>query len=146
MIVLDASALIEVLLRTRVGAAIERRMFAPGETLHAPHLIDIETTQVLRSHVAKGAIDPKRGREAIQDVATLALRRYGHESLLPRVWEMRDQSDRLRRGVRRACAGAGRSPSHLRPPPRRLGGPSRADRADVRAPLAVVHSEGPPHP
>ena len=48
MIVLDASALIEVLLRTRVGAAIERRMFAPGKTLHAPHLIDIETTQVLR--------------------------------------------------------------------------------------------------
>ena len=90
MIVLDASALIEVLLRTRDGAAIERRMFARGETLHAPHLIDIETTQVLRRHVAKGAIDAKRGREAIQDVATLALRRYGHESLLPRVWEMRD--------------------------------------------------------
>jgi len=49
MIVLDASALIEVLLRTRVGAAIERRMFAPGETLHAPHRIDIETTQVPKS-------------------------------------------------------------------------------------------------
>src|ERR1700689_2741783 len=90
MIVLDASALVEVLLRTRAGAAIELRMFSPGETLHAPHLIDIETTQVLRRHVAQGAIDAKRGREAIQDVATLALRRYGHESLLPRVWEMRD--------------------------------------------------------
>jgi predicted nucleic acid-binding protein len=90
MIVLDASALIEVLLRTRIGGAIERRMFAPGETLHAPHLIDIETTQVLRRQVGKGAIDAKRGREAIDDVATLALRRYGHESLLPRVWEMRD--------------------------------------------------------
>ena len=90
MIVLDASALIEVLLRTKIAAAIERRMFAPGKTLHAPYLIDIETAQVLRRHVAKGAIDAKRGREAIQDVATLALRRYGHESLLPRVWEMTD--------------------------------------------------------
>jgi len=65
-------------------------MFAPGETLHAPHLIDIETTQVLRRYVANGAIDAKRGREAIQDIASLSLRRYGHESLLPRVWEMRD--------------------------------------------------------
>ena len=90
MIVLDASAVIKVLLRTKIGAALERRMFDPGETLPAPHLIDIETTQVLRRHVANGAIDAKRGREAIQDVATLALRRYGHESLLPRVWEMRD--------------------------------------------------------
>ena len=90
MIVLDASALIKVLLRTKIGAAIERRMFAPGETLHAPHLIDIETTQVLRRYVANGAIDAKRGREAIQDIASLSLRRYGHESLLPRVWEMRD--------------------------------------------------------
>ena len=65
-------------------------MFAPGETLHAPHLIDIETTQVLRRHVAKGAIGAQRGREAIQDVGALALRRYGHVDLLPRVWEMRD--------------------------------------------------------
>ena len=55
-----------------------------------PQLIDIETTQVLRRHVAKGAIDAKRGREAIQDVATLALRRYGHEDLLLSVWEMKD--------------------------------------------------------
>ena len=40
--------------------------------------------------MANGAIDAKRGREAIQDIASLSLRRYGHESLLPRVWEMRD--------------------------------------------------------
>ena len=90
MIVVDASALLEVLLRTKTGATIERRMFAPGETLHAPHLIDIETTQVLRRFVTRGAIDAKRAREAIQDIASLSLRRYGHVGLLPRVWEMRD--------------------------------------------------------
>jgi predicted nucleic acid-binding protein len=56
MIVHDASVLIEVLLRTKIGAAIGRRMFARGETLHVPQLIDIETTQVLHRHVAKGAI------------------------------------------------------------------------------------------
>jgi hypothetical protein len=36
MIVLDASALIEVLLRTRVGAAIERRMFAQAKRCTPP--------------------------------------------------------------------------------------------------------------
>ena len=90
MIVLDASALVEVILRTPIGSAIEQRIVASAETLHAPHLIDIETTHVLRRYVAKGSIDAKRGREAIDDVASLSLRRYGHAGLLPRVWEMRN--------------------------------------------------------
>ena len=34
--------------------------------------------------------DTRRGREAIDDVASLSLRRYGHAGLLPRVWRMRD--------------------------------------------------------
>jgi len=88
--VLDASALVEVILRTPIGSAIEQRIVASAETLHAPHLIDIETTHVLRRYVAKGSIDAKRGREAIDDVASLSLRRYGHAGLLPRVWEMRN--------------------------------------------------------
>jgi predicted nucleic acid-binding protein len=90
VIVLDASALVEVILRTPIGSAIEQRIVASAETLHAPHLIDIETTHVLRRYVAKGSIDAKRGREAIDDVASLSLRRYGHAGLLPRVWEMRN--------------------------------------------------------
>ena len=90
MIVLDASALVEVILRTPTGAAIEQRMISSAETLHAPHLIDIEIAHVLRRYVAKGNIDAKRGREAIDDVASLSLRRYGHAGLLPRVWQMRD--------------------------------------------------------
>ncbi len=90
MIVVDASALIEVILRTQAGSVIERRMFAPGETRHAPHLIDIETTQVVRRYVAKGDLEIKRGREAIRDLAAVSLIRYAHWDLLPRVWAMRD--------------------------------------------------------
>jgi len=47
LIVVDASALIEVLLNTTNAASISRRLFAPGETLHAPHLADLEIAQVL---------------------------------------------------------------------------------------------------
>jgi predicted nucleic acid-binding protein len=44
----------------------------------------------LRRLVSKGVIDSARGRAAINDLASLSLRRYSHEGLLPRVWEMRD--------------------------------------------------------
>ena len=40
MIVVDASALIEVLLGTSAASRLAGRLFAEGETLHAPHLID----------------------------------------------------------------------------------------------------------
>ena len=42
MIVLDASAAIEVLLNTSAGARVAERLFAAGETLHAPHLLAVE--------------------------------------------------------------------------------------------------------
>ncbi|MBV8456246.1 MAG: VapC toxin family PIN domain ribonuclease, partial [Acetobacteraceae bacterium] len=40
MIVVDASALVEVLLRTPGTAAVRDRLFSTEQTLHAPHLID----------------------------------------------------------------------------------------------------------
>ena len=48
MIVVDASAILEVLLQTPTAPRIEARLFAPGETLHAPHLLDLEVVHVLR--------------------------------------------------------------------------------------------------
>jgi predicted nucleic acid-binding protein len=90
VIVVDTSALVEALLRTPAAAAVERRLFQPGETLHVPHLIDVEVAQVVRRHAAAGTIAPDRGRAALADLADLPLRRYPHGFLLPRVWELRD--------------------------------------------------------
>ena len=90
MIVVDASALLEVLLRTPAAQAVERRLFDPRETLHAPHLLDVEVAQVVRRYVAAGEIDRDRGRVALADLADFPLRRYPHDFLLPRVWELRD--------------------------------------------------------
>jgi predicted nucleic acid-binding protein len=87
--VVDASALIEVLLRTSEVALVEDRLFAAGETLYAPHLIDIETAQVLRRYAAGGEIDGARGLAALNDLADFPLRRYPHDFLLPRVWDLR---------------------------------------------------------
>lgn len=89
MIVVDASALLEVLLQTPLAAAVEQQLFAPRQTLHAPHLLDAEVAQVLRRFAATGAIDDARGRAALEDLEDIALHRYPHDFLLPRVWELR---------------------------------------------------------
>jgi len=88
VIVVDASAVVEVLLRTAAAPAIERRLFGPGESLHAPHLIDVEVAHLLRGYAAAGDMSAERGREALEDLADLSLRRYPHDILLPRVWEL----------------------------------------------------------
>jgi predicted nucleic acid-binding protein len=89
VIVVDASAVIEVLLRTRAAAAVERRVHDMRETLHAPHLIDIEVAQVIRRSAANREIAADRGRAALDDLADFPMRRYPHVALLPRVWELR---------------------------------------------------------
>jgi predicted nucleic acid-binding protein len=90
LIVVDASALIEVLLRTPASTAVESHLFAPGQTLHAPHLLDIEVAQVIRKYAARGEIDAERGRVALDDLGAFRMQRYPHDFLLPRVWSLRN--------------------------------------------------------
>jgi len=90
VIVVDASALLEALLRTPAAKAVEDRLFAPGQTLHAPHLLDVEVAQVIRRYAANGDIDSACGRLALADLADLPLRRYPHDFLLPRIWDLRN--------------------------------------------------------
>jgi predicted nucleic acid-binding protein len=90
VIVVDASALLEALLRTPAARVVEARLFAPRQTLHAPHLLDVEVAQVIRRYVANREIDSERGRAALTDLADLPLRRYPHDFLLPRIWDLRN--------------------------------------------------------
>ena len=92
MIVLDASAAVELLLSTPAGRGIARRISSPRETLHAPHLIDLEVAQALRRYVRTGELDEGRAREALEDLRDLDLGRYPHDALLPRIWELRDNA------------------------------------------------------
>jgi predicted nucleic acid-binding protein len=87
--VVDASAVLEVLLRTTVGARLERRLLARRGSLHAPHLIDVEVAQVLRRYESAGVLTLDRGEEAVADLAAFPLERYPHDVLLPRIWELR---------------------------------------------------------
>ena len=89
MIVLDASAVIELLLGSRAGATVARRIAPPGESLHAPHLIDLEVAQALRRYVRTGQMPDERAADALEDLADLDLSRYPHDLLLSRIWALR---------------------------------------------------------
>jgi predicted nucleic acid-binding protein len=89
LIVVDASALLEVLLNGTAAARVAQRLFGSGETLHAPHLLDLEVAQVLRRYALQGEVDVDRATQALTDLADLPLDRYSHEFLLRRIWELR---------------------------------------------------------
>ena len=89
MTVVDASAVVEMVLRTPIGERCRARLLADGELLAAPHLLDVEVAQVLRRFAASGDISSDRGGEALSDLADLPLSRYPHGHLLGRAWELR---------------------------------------------------------
>jgi predicted nucleic acid-binding protein len=90
VIVLDASALVELVLNTRTGQLIADRISDPARSLHAPHVADVEVTQALRRYVREGNIDSATAAIALEDLRALDLQRHAHEPLLDRVWDMRD--------------------------------------------------------
>ena len=89
MIVLDASAAVDWLLQTSAGRRIENRIYSRNETLHAPHLLDLEVTQVLRRLLSEDVVPAKRADEAVRDLLDLRIARYPHLVLLPRIWQLR---------------------------------------------------------
>jgi predicted nucleic acid-binding protein len=89
LIVLDASALLELVLATSAGKKLAVRLDSPSESMHVPHLVDLEILNVLRRELRAGRIDAHRAVTALRHLAELDLDRHPHETLLPRVWAMR---------------------------------------------------------
>jgi predicted nucleic acid-binding protein len=90
LIVVDASAVLELLLRTDKGIKVQGRVLDSGESLHAPHLIDIEVTQTLRRLVSLKEITAARSKQALGDHVALNIKRAEHKDLLQRIWTLRD--------------------------------------------------------
>ncbi len=86
---LDASAGIDWLLQTPAGQQIDGRLACRGESLHAPHLLDLEIAQTLRRLVQQRLVSPQRADQAMQDFLDLRLSRYPHFFFLPRIWQLR---------------------------------------------------------
>ena len=89
MIVLDASAILDLLLRTAGGDQVFARISRASETLHAPEVVDLEVAQALRRHQAARQLSSRRADEALEDFLALDVARYAHRDFLPRIWQLR---------------------------------------------------------
>jgi predicted nucleic acid-binding protein len=89
VIVLDASAAVDWLLQTPAGQRIEQRIYSRNESLHTPHLLDLEVAQVLRRLARDAQVQSDRADEAVRDLEDLPITRYPHFVLLPRIWQYR---------------------------------------------------------
>lgn len=91
MLVLDASAALAAFLGTGANAvSIRARIEAPDESVHAPHLLDVEMLHALRGLVLRGDVRPSRSEEIREDFANLRWSRYSHVAFLDRIWELKD--------------------------------------------------------
>jgi predicted nucleic acid-binding protein len=88
VIVIDASALLELLANTSLSSRLATRI-RKSEPLHAPHLLDLEVASALRRHCALGRLTPERAGEALSHHQSLRIERHSHLPYLDRVWELR---------------------------------------------------------
>ncbi|HEX6165108.1 MAG TPA: type II toxin-antitoxin system VapC family toxin [Vicinamibacterales bacterium] len=89
MIVLDASAVVELLLDTAAGRRVAILIGDAATGIHVPHLLDVEVLSVLRRFVREHVIDEEDSETAIENLLALDLQRHSHEPLLERAWALR---------------------------------------------------------
>jgi predicted nucleic acid-binding protein len=91
LIVIDASAEVAILLN--IGQDVEgirSRIARPGETLHIPHLFEIEVLYALRSLTLRGTVSSERARLALDRLRDTRFVRYPHTAVTERIWELRE--------------------------------------------------------
>jgi len=88
VIVLDASALLEMLLATGSGSLVSERI-RMSESISAPQLMIVECLQVLRRSELRGDIDADLATALVHDLLAFDIELYDHVLLADRIWELR---------------------------------------------------------
>ncbi|HEX5280579.1 MAG TPA: type II toxin-antitoxin system VapC family toxin [Micropepsaceae bacterium] len=89
MIVVDASALVELLTRSPAAETVEDFLMRNRDGLHAPHLVDVECAHVIRRFVQLGIMQSEHAQISIGSLQNFRLIRHSHVPLLGRVWALR---------------------------------------------------------
>lgn len=89
MLIVDASALFEVVADTQLAEQIRLRMDEDVERA-APQVIDVEVLAVIRREHLRGLLDRTKAYLAVQNLRDSPIQRFGHRFLLERAWELRD--------------------------------------------------------
>ena len=58
------------------------------ETLHVPHLFDVEVLHALRRLTLGGLVSESRSRRALKALSDMRVTRYPHTPLVARIWEL----------------------------------------------------------
>ena len=90
MIVVDASAVVELLLRTSKGVRVGDRLARDGGPFLAPHLIDPDVMQAFRDLVRLRQIEPAHAESALAAFVGFPVHRVPHDVLLERMWALRE--------------------------------------------------------
>lgn len=88
MIVLDASAAIDLLLRLPKGASVEAVLRERPDPILAPDLMAVEVSRYLRRGVLREELTERRAEEARQDLNDLQIDWFPAVPLLPRAWQL----------------------------------------------------------
>lgn len=90
MLVVDASAVAELLLCRPAAERVADHLVGHGFDLHAPQLLDVEVLSAFRRVLASAQTSPARAEEGIADLLDLPIERYPHDALVPRMWQLRE--------------------------------------------------------
>ena len=87
MIVLDASAAVELMLATPAGGAVARRL--RGESVHVPAHFDVEVIGAIRRAVVRQLISDHEGLVVVDDFLSLPVRRWPIKPFIQRAYQLR---------------------------------------------------------
>lgn len=87
MIVVDASAVAELVLETETGGAVARRL--GDEHSHAPAHFEVEVAGVIRRAVLRGLLPERDGLIALDDLLRLPVERWPLHGLMSRAYSLR---------------------------------------------------------
>jgi predicted nucleic acid-binding protein len=87
MLVLDASAAVDLLLRTSHDKQL--RQAIDGQEIIAPELIDAEVLSALARHERAGTVDRARADRAVESFRDLPFTRVSHALLTDAAWHYR---------------------------------------------------------
>jgi predicted nucleic acid-binding protein len=91
MIVLDASVVVDLLIKPAVQTSELRARIRRAGMVYAPHLMDAEVTNTIRRHLLRGWIDQVSARRAIRRLAAMQVRWRPHRPVLGRALALRHQ-------------------------------------------------------
>jgi predicted nucleic acid-binding protein len=87
--VIDAGALLELLLRTMRAESVQA--VVDDRQLVAPAVIDAEVLSALRGLERTSAVTPSRAAQAVGDLRVAPVERYPLDPLLERAWSLRNR-------------------------------------------------------